>query len=161
SASTPGTGGGAAAIGFAIVNTPTPPIALYAGESYSFFVRFTGGPVGGYTGYLSVNYIPAGNTSCALPQTSTPPVQLTASVVEGAGRTVAAPCTGPDGTGNVSFGRIQQTQRVKCTFKLSNPYTSALAISPVTLTQPTLSPPPSIAVFQSSLPTQGSIPAGQ
>ena len=148
------------AIGFAIVNTSTPPIPIAVGKSFNFFVRFTGGPVGGYTAYLSVNYV-LNTATCGSPQSSTSPIQLTGSVVQAAVLTVASPCTGPDGQGNVSFGRVQQTQPVKCSFTLSNPYTAALQISPVALTQPSLSPPPVVAVFQASLPSQPSIPAGQ
>jgi hypothetical protein len=146
SASGPGS-----AIGFAIVNTSTPPIPIAVGRSFNFFVRFTGGPVGGYTAYLSVNYV-LNTATCGSPQSSTPPVQLTGSVVQAAVLTVASPCTGPDAQGNVDFGRIPQTQQVKCTFTLSNPYVEALAITPVSL---------SGTAFQAALPTQTSIPAGQ
>ncbi len=143
--------GPGSAIGFAIVNTSTPPIPIAVGRSFNFFVRFTGGPVGGYTAYLSVNYV-LNTATCGSPQSSTSPIQLTGSVVQAAVLTVASPCTGPDAQGNVGFGRIQQTQQVKCTFTLSNPYTTALMITPVSL---------SGAAFQAALPTQTSIPAGQ
>ena len=73
-------------------------------------------------------------------------------MVQAAVLTVASPCTGPDAQGNVSFGRIPQTQQVKCTFTLSNPYTQALSISPVTL---------SGTAFQASQAFPASIPAGQ
>ena len=74
SASGPGS-----AIGFAIVNTSTPPIPIAAGKSFNFFVRFTGGPVGSYTAFLSVNYV-LNTATCGSPQTSTPAVTLLGSV---------------------------------------------------------------------------------
>lgn len=124
-------------IGFAIVNSSTLPIPIDAGKSATFFVRFTGGPVGIYFANLQVN-----STVIGLQET----------VVQAATLSVASPCTGPDSTGAISFGRIPQTQTETCTFTISNPYTQALSVSPITLTG---------AAFKTAQANSASIPAGQ
>ena len=124
-------------IGFLIVNTSTLPIAIEPGKSITFFVRFTGGPVGTYQANLQVN---------------TAIIALQGSVVQTATLTVASPCTGPDASGAISFGRVPQGQTATCTFKAANPYTQALQVSPITLTG---------SAFKTVQASSASIPAGQ
>jgi hypothetical protein len=127
-------------IGFAIVNTSTMPpggFLLTPGQAFDFFVRFTGGPVGNYQANLQVNSTIIG---------------LEGSVVQAGTLTVAAPCTGPDASGNISFGRLPQTQQVTCNFTVTNPYTQALTVSPITLTG---------AAFNTTQSISANIPAGQ
>lgn len=124
-------------IGFAIVNTSTLPYTIASGNTFDFTVRFTGGPVGSFSANLQVNTVIVG---------------LQGTVAPAATLTVAAPCTGPDSQNNISFGRIAQTLQVTCTFTLTNPYTQALAVSPVALTG---------AAFQTALASSATIPAGQ
>ncbi|HEV2202564.1 MAG TPA: hypothetical protein VGR73_22325 [Bryobacteraceae bacterium] len=138
-------------IGFKLDNSPTPPVVLAAGRSVDFFVEFTGGPLGNYSANLAVNYV-TNPAVCSSPQTSTPPVALQGTVTQAATVSVAAPCTGPDSQGIISFGRIAQTSQVACTFTLANPYTQELSVSPIALTG---------AAFQAPLPSQPAIPAGQ
>ena len=85
-------------------------------------------------------------------QVNTLIVALHGTVVQAATLTVAAPCTGPDSGDNISFGRIPETQQVTCTFTLTNPYTQALTVSPLTL---------SGAAFKTSQASSAAIPAGQ
>jgi hypothetical protein len=124
-------------IGFAIVNTSTPPYVIAPGNSFDFTVRFTGGPVGNYSANLQVN---------------TMLVALQGTVVQAGTLTVASPCTGPDSQGNIGFGRVPQTQQVTCTFTLANPYTQALTVSPIALAG---------AAFQTAQASSATIPAGQ
>ena len=127
-------------IGFAIVNTSTMPpggFLLTPGQAFDFFVRFTGGPVGTYQANLQVNLTIVG---------------LQGSVVQAGTLTVASPCTGPDASGNISFGRVPQTQQITCNFTVANPYTQALTVSPITLTG---------AAFKTTQGISASIPAGQ
>ncbi len=124
-------------IGFEIVNTSTLPVTIAAGNSFDFFVRFTGGPVGSFSANLQVNTVV---------------VALQGSVAQTSTLTVATPCTGPDAQNNISFGRIPQTTQTSCVFTLSNPYTQALTISPITLTG---------AAFQTVQGASAAIPAGQ
>jgi hypothetical protein len=123
-------------IGFAIVNTSTLPYTIAAGNTFDFTVRFTGGPVGSFSANLQVNTVIVG-----LQGTVSPAVTLT----------VAAPCIGPL-SGTISFGRIAQTMQIACTFTLTNPYTQALTVSPLTLTG---------AAFQTAQGSSAAIPAGQ
>ena len=124
-------------IGFAIVNTSTLPVTIAAGNAFDFFVRFTGGPIGSFSANLQVNTLI---------------VSLAGSVVQAATVSAAAPCTGPDSQGIISFGRIPQTTQVACVITLANLYTQELAVSPLTITG---------AGFQAPLPSQPAIPAGQ
>jgi hypothetical protein len=123
-------------IGFAIVNTSTLPVTIAPGNAFDFTVRFTGGPVGSFSANLQVNTVIVG---------------LQGMVTQAATVSVAAPCIGPLG-GSISFGRIAQTLQVTCTFTLSNPYTQALAVSPIVLTG---------AAFQTAQASSAAIPAGQ
>ncbi len=124
-------------IGFLIVNTSTLPIVIEPGKSITFFVRFTGGPVGTYQANLQVNSAIIG---------------LQGSVVQAATLSVASPCTGPDASGAISFGRVPQTQTATCTFTVANPYTQALLVAPITLTG---------SAFKTVQASSASIPAGQ
>jgi hypothetical protein len=131
------------------VNSPTPSYGLALAPD--FFVQFVGGPVGNYTATLAVYYVLAPAT-CSSQQASTPPVTLTATVVQAGTLTVASPCTGPDTAGTISFGRIPQTQTVTCTVTVRNSYTQALTVSPITVTGP---------AFKTTQTSSASIPAGQ
>ena len=124
-------------IGFAIVNTSTLPYTIAPGNTFDFTVRFTGGPVGSFSATLQVNTVT---------------VALQGTVATAATLTVALPCTGPDSQNNISFGRIAQTLQAACTFTLTNPYTQALAISPLALAG---------AAFQTAQASSATIPAGQ
>ena len=124
-------------IGFAIVNTSTLPYTIAPGNIFDFTVRFTGGPVGSFSANLQVNTVI---------------IALAGTVAPAGTLTVASPCTGPDSQNNISFGRIAQTLQATCTFTLSNPYTQALAVSPIALTG---------AAFKTVQASSASIPAGQ
>jgi hypothetical protein len=128
--------------GFKIVNTSSIPYPLAPGSSMRIEVQFfaAGGPLGGYSAALQVN---------------TDQLILTATSVGSATLTVAAPCSGPDSTGTISFGNIVEGQKAACTFVLQNNSSQQLTISSVTVTGVGFLPPePPIAAL--NLPVGGS-----
>ncbi len=124
-------------IGFSIMNTASIPYIVAPGNSLDFTMHFSGSTVGSYSANLQVN---------------STIVLLLATVVQGPAVSVASPCTGPDATGTINFGRVQQTGSVSCTFTVANTGVVALPVSPIAVTG---------AGFSTTQASAATIPAGQ
>jgi hypothetical protein len=105
--------------GFSIVNSSSTPFVVAPGSVMDFFVRFSATDVTSYSATLEVNSVSA---------------ILLATVVPAPTLSVAAPCTGPDATGTISFGRIPETTQQTCTLSIQNPFPQALTVSPLNVT---------------------------
>ena len=103
---------------FSVVNSSSPPQVIAPANSMDFYVRFSAAVVNNYTATLLVN---------------AQQVNLTAAAVPAATLSVASPCTGPDVTATISFGRVAQNGQVVCVFTIKNPNAQDLAV-PVALT---------------------------
>ena len=106
--------------GFVVQFVPSTPYTIAPGNFLDIYVHFVSGPVGNYTGTLQVGT-----------QATTWSVSLSASVVPGPVETVTAPCSGPDPSGAISFGRVQVGGLVNCTLSIFNPNPQSLTISPI------------------------------
>ena len=123
--------------GFSVVNSSSTPIALAPGGVQDFFARFTAGAPGPYSATVQVNTV-----SAILLATSVPGVSLT----------IADPCTGPDSSKTIDFGRVPQGTQVSCNATLQNPFSDALTVSPISISGPT---------FSTTASTSLTIPGGQ
>ncbi|MSV34890.1 MAG: hypothetical protein EXQ47_04740 [Bryobacterales bacterium] len=101
--------------GFSIVNTSSTPFVVAPGGVMAVFVRFLMTQTGDYSGTLQVTWKDAAG------QSSSVTASLQATAVPAPVVTVAAPCTGPDTTKTISFGRSQQFTKVSCTLTIQNP----------------------------------------
>jgi hypothetical protein len=108
-----------AGTGFSIVNSSSTPFVVAPGNGMDFFVRFSATPVTSYSATLQVNTLSA---------------ILLATVVPAPTLSVAAPCTGPDANGAISFGRIPQGTQQACAVSILNPFLQPLTVSPLTVT---------------------------
>ena len=92
--------------GFSIVNTSSTPFTVAPGDVLAIFVRFLATPLGNYSAILQVT------SKDAAQQTSIATANLQATVVAAPILTVGSPCTGPDATRTINFGRSQQFAKV-------------------------------------------------
>lgn len=106
--------------GFVVQYVPSTPYTIAPGNFLDIYVHFASGAVGDYTGTLQV-----------FTQDTVWSVSLSASVVPGPVVTVSGPCSGPDPSGAISFGRVQVGGVVNCTLTVFNPNPQSLAISPI------------------------------
>jgi hypothetical protein len=106
--------------GFVVQFAPSTPYTIAPGNFLDIYVHFVSGPVGNYTGTLQVST-----------QATTWSVSLSGSVVPGPVVTVTAPCSGPDPSGSISFGRVPVGGIVNCTLSIFNPNPQSLTISPI------------------------------
>jgi hypothetical protein len=106
--------------GFIVQYVPSTPYTIAPGNFLDIYVHFVSGAVGPYSGTLQVST-----------QANTWSVSLQASVIPGPVVTVGSPCTGPDPSGAISFGRVQVGGIVNCTLSIFNPNPQSLTISPI------------------------------
>ncbi len=145
--------------GFSIVNTSSTPFTVAPGDVMAIFVRFVATPLGNYSAILQVTYCNTISDSqsglqCDPAQPRiTVSANLQATVVPAPTITVGAPCTGPDATRTINFGRSQQFVKVTCTATVQNPGAQPLLIS--------LAPSVPPNGFTASFGTSFSIAAGQ
>jgi hypothetical protein len=127
--------------GFSIVNTSSTPYTVAPGNVMDLIVRFSAtagtSPGTSYNATLQVNTLST---------------ILLATVVAAPSLSVAAPCTGPDSSLAISFGRIQQGGQLACTLSLNNPYANPLTVSPINLAG---------AAFTTTSASAVTVPAGQ
>ena len=88
--------------GFSIVNTSSTPYVVASGDVMAIFVRFLSAQTGDFGATLQVTWKDAAGA------TNSASATLQAKAVPAPVVTVAAPCTGPDPTKTISFGRSQQ-----------------------------------------------------
>jgi hypothetical protein len=106
--------------GFVVQYVPSTPYTIAPGNFLDIYVHFASGPVGDYAGTLQV-----------FTQDTVLSVSLQASVVPGPVVTVSGPCSGPDPSGTISFGRVLAGGIVTCTLSIFNPNPQSLTISPI------------------------------
>jgi len=123
--------------GFIVQFVPSTPYTIAPGNFLDIYVHFVSGAVGPYSGTLQVST-----------QDNTWSVSLQASVIPGPVVTVGSPCTGPDPTGAISFGRVLVSGVVNCTLSIFNPNPQSLTISPIVGSGAAFSvvAPPSVAI---------------
>ena len=109
--------------GFSIVNTSSTPYAVAPGAVMAVFVRFLNAQTGDYAGTLQVTWNDAAG------RTTSVTANLQASAVPAPIVTVGTPCTGPDTTKTINFGRNQQFTKVTCTLTIQNPGSQPLAVT--------------------------------
>ena len=114
--------------GFMVQFVPSTPYTIAPGNFLDIYVHFAAGAAGPYSGTLQVGT-----------QTATWSVSLQATAVPGPVVTVGSPCTGPDPSGTISFGRVLAGGIVNCMLSVFNPNPQTLAISPIRLTGPAFS----------------------
>jgi hypothetical protein len=122
---------------FALLNTPSTPYTIAAGDFLDVRVSFSAVALGNYNSTLLVNALSVG---------------LQAKVVVGPALTVSSPCTGPDSSAIISFGRVGVGGSVSCTLFLFNADTQNLTLSPIALTG---------AAFNTTAPSSVTIPPQQ
>jgi hypothetical protein len=119
-----------AGAGFSIVNSSSTPFVVAAGQPMDFFVGFSATAITSYAATLQVG---TGTSTDACGGTIESAILL-ATVVPAPILSVAAPCTGPDVSKNISFGRIAQATQESCTLSILNPFPQDLTVSPLLVT---------------------------
>ena len=89
----------------------------------AIFVRFVATPLRNYSAILQVT------SKDTAQQISIATANLRATVVPAPTLTVGSPCTGPDATRTINFGRSQQFVKATCTVTVQNPGAQPLLIS--------------------------------